>query len=160
MKPSLAKKQTQEYKNATGEKLGSTERQKRYETTYAVDETCGADYELDDQEDAVDVEGNCSKRSEAVLLFILLLIVPFHVFNSTISNATTRQEIIEKSNKVFVPIATFWQWPAKSNHHLFAAPARNNDLTGEANGDGQWRQAERRAGHRNFSRNLDDGSSN
>jgi len=37
-------------------------------------------------------------------------------------------------------------------------PARNNDLTGESNGDGQWRQAERRAGHRNFSRNLEDGS--
>jgi len=50
--------------------------------------------------------------------------------------------------------------PAKSNHHLYAVPARNNDLTGEANGDGQWRQAERRAGHRNLSRNLEDGSSN
>jgi len=52
------------------------------------------------------------------------------------------------------------KWPAKSNHHLFAVPARNNDLSGEANGDGQWRQAERRAGHRNFSRNPENGSSN
>jgi len=41
----------------------------------------------------------------------------------------------------------------KSNHHLFAVPARNNDLWEEANGDGLRRQAGRRAGRLNFSRN-------
>jgi len=49
-------------------------------------------------------------------------------------------------------------WRAKSNHHLSAAPARNNDIREESNGDGLWRQAERRAGHCNFCRN-EDGSS-
>jgi len=63
-------------------------------------------------------------------------------------------------NDDFEPLGVKNFRSAKSNHHLYAVPARNNDLTGEANGDGQWRQAERRTGHRNFSRNLEDGSSN
>jgi len=47
----------------------------------------------------------------------------------------------------------------KSNHRLSAVPARNNDLREEANGDGRRRQAERRAGRRNFCRNHGHGPS-
>jgi len=47
----------------------------------------------------------------------------------------------------------------KSNHHLSAVPARNNEFREEANGDGRRRQAERRAGRRNFCRNHGHGPS-
>jgi len=41
-----------------------------------------------------------------------------------------------------------------------AGQIQSPPLRGRSQHDGQWRQAERRAGHRNFSRNPEDGSSN